>query len=260
VDDGSTDNTEQVVKGMADERTHYTRITNSERGAARNRGVAIAKGDYVNFFDSDDLAFPHHLSDAVKLIAEKNEPEWFHLGYAWARPGGAIFKYVDGFKSHTLNAVLASGNHLSANGVFLRKDIALAYPFNEARALSASEDYELWLRLAPRFPLYYSNRVTSLIVDHHLRSERTIRGDQLIRRLQLLLQTVQQDKVVMQFFGKDFKKIQADSYSYIALHIGDSGKFKKESMHYYIKSFLVHPGIVGNKRFYVILKNLLTKW
>jgi hypothetical protein len=114
--------------------------------------------------------------------------------------------------------------------------------------------------MAARYPLYYSNRITSLVIDHNERSERMIKGDKLVSRLRLLLEVLQKDKAVMDFFGKDFKKIQADSYSYIALHIGQGGKYKKESLRFYLKSLSLNPAIAFNKRFYVIMKNLLTKW
>ncbi|HVG17074.1 MAG TPA: hypothetical protein VM935_19030, partial [Chitinophagaceae bacterium] len=220
----------------------------------------LAKGDYINFFDSDDLALNNHLKVAAALVAERSRPEWFHLGYAWASPDGKIFRKIDSFKNDTLNKKLNSGNHLSCNGVFIRRDVALSYPFNEVRALSASEDFELWVRLASRFPLYYSNTITSWVVDHEMRSVRTIHGEKLISRLKLLISSLENDPEVLRYFGKDFRKIKADTYSYIALHLADSRAFKRKSLQYYLRSIYVYPGIVKNKRFYVIIKNILTKW
>src|SRR5688572_6318319 len=63
IDDGSTDNTEQVINEIADARTSYFKKLNEERAAARNYGAGLAKGSYLNFFDSDDLALPNHLSE-----------------------------------------------------------------------------------------------------------------------------------------------------------------------------------------------------
>jgi hypothetical protein len=197
---------------------------------------------------------------AASLVSEKNRPEWFHLGYAWASPEGKVFRNINGFKNLTLNKNLTSGNHLSCNGVFIRRDIALLYPFKEIRALSASEDYELWVRLAARFPLYYCNTITSWVVDHEMRSVRTIHGEKLITRLKLLLSSLESDPEVVRYYGKDFRKIKADTFSYIALHLADSRAFKRQSLQYYLRSILIYPGIVKNKRFYVIIKNLLTKW
>jgi glycosyltransferase involved in cell wall biosynthesis len=260
VDDGSTDNTEEVVKRVANHRTTYIRKTNAERAAARNFGARMAKGEYVNFFDSDDLAQPNHLLEAAHLIKRYEEPDWFHLGFAWATPEGQVFKEVNNYTGQTLNDLMANGNPLSCNGVFVRKETLLAYQFNEDRALSASEDYELWLRLAARFPLYYTNTITSWVVDHEMRSVRRINGKKLIQRLELLLDYIEKDEKVVYYFRNHFKKIKADSYSYIALHLAESIGFKPHSIKYLIKSLITYPGILSSKRFYAIIKNILIKW
>lgn len=55
VDDGSDDNTEEVVTGMEDQRIRYIRLEkNSGPAHARNVGIANAKYDYIAFHDSDD--------------------------------------------------------------------------------------------------------------------------------------------------------------------------------------------------------------
>jgi glycosyltransferase involved in cell wall biosynthesis len=260
VDDGSTDNTEEIVKSIAGPKTRYIKKNNAERAAARNFGAGLAKGEYINFFDSDDLALPNHLSEAASMIKKYKIPEWFHMGFAWCTPEGEVFKKVDNYSGKTLNAAMAKGNRLSCNSVFIRKDIILKFPFNEDRALSASEDYELWLRLTARFPLYYSNVITSWIVDHELRSVRKINGEKLIKRLELLIHYLRQDDRVLQFFGSDFKKIKADSHSYVALHLAEQPAFKIKSIKYLLHCFSIDPKMISSKRFYAILKNLLIKW
>jgi len=61
VDDGSTDNTRTVVENWQDDRLNYFFKQNEERSIARNFGIARAHGRYVNFLDSDDYFYPHHL-------------------------------------------------------------------------------------------------------------------------------------------------------------------------------------------------------
>jgi glycosyltransferase involved in cell wall biosynthesis len=61
VDDGSTDNTKQVVEAYNDSRIRYIYQENAERSAARNNGIDNAKGEYVCFIDSDDYYFDNHL-------------------------------------------------------------------------------------------------------------------------------------------------------------------------------------------------------
>ncbi len=260
VDDGSTDNTEQVVHDLANGRTTYLKKLNGERAAARNYGARLAKGTYLNFFDSDDIALPNHLSEAARLISVKNNPEWFHLGYQWADEDGKVFKVEDNFSAELLNDIIADGNHLSCNGVFVRTDILLQHFFNDDRALSGSEDYELWLRLAARYPLYYSNVVTSIIIDHKSINDRKTNDKDLIHRLKLLLYYSKRDKKVMEHYEKQFHKIKMDSHSYIALYLAEQPLYKLKSIYYMLVAMGNSLSYVGKRRFYATIKKILFQW
>jgi len=61
VDDGSTDNTQNVVAELKLGQLHYLKTENKERGHARNQGLRFAKGEFVVFLDSDDLWGPTNL-------------------------------------------------------------------------------------------------------------------------------------------------------------------------------------------------------
>ena len=146
VDDGSTDKTEEVVKKFENSQITYFKKDNSERGAARNFGASKARGRYINFFDSDDLMYSHHLERAKAFVDANSKPEWFHLGYDFKGPDGVVQRNVDYFDESVQEIVLFD-NKLSCNGVFIRNDIAREFPFEENRVLASSEDWELWIRL-----------------------------------------------------------------------------------------------------------------
>ena len=74
VDDGSTDNTAQVIKSYGD-RINYIYQTNQGVAQARNRGLAVAQGKYIAFLDQDDFFYPHKLASQVELMEQKP-----HLG------------------------------------------------------------------------------------------------------------------------------------------------------------------------------------
>jgi glycosyltransferase involved in cell wall biosynthesis len=61
VDDGSHDDPQSVVEAIGDSRIRFVRQENQGGGAARNTGIAIARGRYIAFLDSDDRFLPHHL-------------------------------------------------------------------------------------------------------------------------------------------------------------------------------------------------------
>lgn len=260
VDDGSTDDTEERVKEVRDARITYYKKKNEERAVARNFGASLANGDYVNFFDSDDIALNNHLQEAAATIQKNQLPEWFHLGYAWAKPDNSIIKKENKFKGTTLNRLLLKGNKLSCNGVFIRKDIIEENKFNEDRALSASEDFELWCRLAARYPLHYSNSITSLIIDHEARSVRVMNGESLIKRLHLLIRYLKNDEKVVNYFGKALNQIEGDSISYIALHLANLSNYKLKSIKYLAQSIYMFPLIALRKRTFATVKNLVIKW
>ena len=74
VDDGSTDNTKELIEDyvIKDKRIKYYYQENSERSVARNNGISKAKGDWICFLDSDDEYHFNHLDEFDKLIRSKN--------------------------------------------------------------------------------------------------------------------------------------------------------------------------------------------
>jgi glycosyltransferase involved in cell wall biosynthesis len=74
VDDGSSDNTPEIVRGFRDEKLRYVRHEkNRGVGAACNTGIAEAKGELIAFLDSDDLWMPEKLERQVACM--KRHPE-----------------------------------------------------------------------------------------------------------------------------------------------------------------------------------------
>ena len=155
IDDGSTDNTAEIVKKFSDKRIQYLKKRNEERAIARNYGISKAKGDYVTFLDSDDHVYPQFLEEAIKVMEQHDHPEWFHLAYEIKDEKGRILRQENKRKGN-INPSLITGNHLSCIGVFVRKDIIQKHQFNTDPDIIGSEDYLLWLELASRYTLKYS--------------------------------------------------------------------------------------------------------
>lgn len=80
VDDGSTDNTEEVVSAFQDPRVKYLRhVSNRGATAARNTGIKAAVGEFVGFLDSDDEWLPQKLEAQVAIFQE-NPGKYPNLG------------------------------------------------------------------------------------------------------------------------------------------------------------------------------------
>jgi glycosyltransferase involved in cell wall biosynthesis len=74
VDDGSKDNTEEVISGLKDERIQYVKhIKNQGQNPALNTGLAHAKGTYVSFLDSDDEWLPEMLEKQYGKFQESDD-------------------------------------------------------------------------------------------------------------------------------------------------------------------------------------------
>ncbi|HRI79861.1 MAG TPA: glycosyltransferase family A protein [Cyclobacteriaceae bacterium] len=256
VDDGSTDNTGAVISTHFGHLSNirYIRQQNSERAAARNRGSSLASGDYINFFDSDDLMLPNHLATAAAFIA-KSGSEVFHLNYEIRDGSGKLLKY--GPDMPTANRELIRGNFLSCNGVMIRRDVVMANPFDEDRSLSAMEDWELWLRLACRFPVSLVNTITSVIVNHEERSVLHTDGQKLIRRVESLISKVMSNKEIVQYYKNELSVFRSSGYTYVALHLAIMRDHRKESIRYAWRGLRENASFLFTRRFLAILKHLI---
>lgn len=79
VDDGSTDNTRELVPELTNEFEQSVQcIYQDNQGAygARNTGLDHASGKYIAFYDSDDLWLPHHLKDCVEALEANPDVDW----------------------------------------------------------------------------------------------------------------------------------------------------------------------------------------
>ncbi len=256
VDDGSTDSTETVLLPYLNENIKYFKKENAERAAARNYGTNLASGDYINWFDSDDLMLPNHLQEAAEIIKLYQNPEILALSYSIDSLNLNTSRKVI-LPSPICNRHLYKGNILACNPVIVRNDIAATYPFNENRKLSASEDYELWLRLAARFPIYTSQLITTILIEHDERSVNISSSKKQIEdRFLTLLKISLSDNSVVKFLGIRKSNFVARNYSLIATNMG-SNRFNKSSIKYILSSLSIYPLNFLHRNFYSSIKVLV---
>ncbi len=148
IDDGSTDNTEDVVQSLGEQHICYIKKANGERGAARNSGIRKANGKYVTFLDSDDRFYASHLLEAHRFIVAQNYPTVFHQGYEIKNENGRTVRQLKNVKD--INRTILRGNDLSCAGIFVKREFVLENLFNEDRELATLEDWELWIRMASK--------------------------------------------------------------------------------------------------------------
>jgi glycosyltransferase involved in cell wall biosynthesis len=255
VDDGSTDNTKEVVAGIEDKRIRYYKKENAERGAARNFGAKKAGGEYLNFLDSDDLLNDNHLSTAYKIIQEEKSL-LFALHYNLSVNGKIKKANYLPVKKVVNESLVKVGNFLSCNAVFIHSQIFKENNFNEKRALAGSEDYELWLRLASRYSIYYYPKITSTIVFHEDRSVVSMSSKKIIQRKELMLSTVFNDQKFIEKYASLSRFLHSNTNTYLALHLAILGE-KKRALRYLITALKLTPLCIFKKRTLAIVGKLL---
>lgn len=258
IDDGSSDNTFDVVKKYTDSRVKYWKKENGERGAARNFGTRKASGEYVNFLDSDDLLYDNHLQTAVDLILNcKNHPACFHLNYDIKSAKGKL-KEVGEDQYEPLNQKLLEGNFLSINGVFIKKEVAVSLPFSEDRRLVTGEDWLLWLQIAARHPVLFSNIVTSTFVHHDERSVSSLTQSKLDNSINIIETNLLSDTKFLDKFGfKGVKRVKAHMLTYASLNLALSEK-RLLAIKYFLSMILIYPREIFKRRTLAIVKHIFT--
>ncbi len=186
VDNGSTDATEDLVKGYVDARVRYVKTAHSAIGTARNRILAEATGEYVLWHGSSDTLMTDVIANYATLIG--NWPEAVVLygdlvEIDKAGKAGRTIRYKNyGCTTHVLLQDLFIENSLPTQGILV-KTSAMREVGGFDEGLAFSEDYDLWIRIAAAGGMFiYLDRVVG---NHRLRSPLTPSTRDAIRQTEL---------------------------------------------------------------------------
>src|SRR5689334_2932561 len=151
VDDGS-DDAEELERALEPylERVRYVRQENLGAGAARNRGVQEARGEFIAFLDSDDLWMPEYLEEQVRFL----RADGYDLAYADALlfgdspiAGKTYMQTAPSVGPVTFLSLVRNECNIITSGVVARRCVLVKVGlFNES--LRNGQDFELWARLA----------------------------------------------------------------------------------------------------------------
>lgn len=199
-DDGSTDNSEAIVKSFKDARIKWIPGANSGGPAKpRNRGIHEAKGEWLAFLDSDDLWMPQKLEKQLNILKNtnlmavctnariiKNEIVMEKLYYN--NGTDKVYTFKD----------MIENNYVICSSMVLHNSIAKKVGgFPEHYTFNAIEDYPLWISATMLTDIYYINDPLTLYRDEPYNS---IRGkyieDEKIRKLRILYECLKRTKKI----------------------------------------------------------------
>ena len=262
VDDGSNIDIYPVVNKFLHLDIKYFKIKNSERGAARNYGSSKASGNYLNFFDSDDIALNNHIQEAYNFINKSDSSNLFHLSYQIYNNNNnnnnkKVVKKI--FFKQNSNKKIFNGNFISLNSVFIKKNIFDKYKFNENRLIAGTEDWELWIRLFKTNKIYSIPIITSQINNNSNRSVSNNKYDELKLRFEILLE-IFNDKKKHNLNNYELNLIKSELYMYLALFSAiDLNRSMLRTLKLILLSISYNYYKIFTYRFFAIIKKLIIK-
>ena len=146
VDDGSTDNTREVLAVYGD-RIKYVHQANGGISSARNTGMRHASHPWVAFLDADDRWLPEKIARQVE-VAEADPALDLVYTSLWLHTPGSEPKLHTALAPHLLWPRFRYINNITPSSVMVRRETLLgAGGFDET--IKRCEDWEMWVRLGP---------------------------------------------------------------------------------------------------------------
>ncbi len=148
VDDGSTDHSREVIDGYG-ERVRPIFQENQGLSAARNSGIRVARGEYIALLDADDLYEPDFMRVMAGALAADPAAAAVFCGYRFVDEQNRALPQVEArpVPAELVFPALADGNFLVPESMLVRRGcyekLGLFDP-----ALTACEDWDMWLRIA----------------------------------------------------------------------------------------------------------------
>jgi len=169
VDDGSTDDTANVLKPLIEQGLiRYIYQQKQGVSAARNRGIVEAGGRYIAFLDSDDLFESEKLDIQVKYLQDHPGVGLVHSGFTKFDNAGNDLGYRDAswFSGMIYPQILLYWTTLMAvDTVLIPKNILDSVGLFDT-TLSMGEDLDLWRRIARKYPFGFINKSLARVRVH----------------------------------------------------------------------------------------------
>lgn len=160
VDDGSTDNTREVVeKYHQDSRFQYIYQENRGQAAARNVGLGIARGDFIALLDSDDIWDLNKVERQIEAFVQHPDVGVVYGDTRYIDKQGERLDIISRkrYSGHITGQLLLD-NCVGTNTAMFRRECYLKMGGFDV-TLQRSEDYDLWLRYSTKYKFLYLNEV-----------------------------------------------------------------------------------------------------
>ncbi len=259
VDDGSTDNTREVVAGFSGPIT-YLYQKNQGRSAARNNGYKISKGEYICFLDSDDLFSDEKIKKQVELLDAFKDVGLAYCDYRIINHRGEVIPKTDNFSRQVLQkgAIFRSllyFCYVPLVSVIIRRECIIKEGgFN--KDCEPAEDYDWLLRMTK---IYQAGFVEEPLCSYR-RHEGNTSSDRLSKATIEVLKHHLSLAGTKDILGTGYRSVYADRWKSVADYYYNSNDMA-QALSYYFKALRSRPGLeFGKSIFPLILKSMLKKY
>jgi glycosyltransferase involved in cell wall biosynthesis len=167
IDDGSTDNTEELVSKIKDPRITYRKTENKGTSAALNYGISLAAYDWIARIDADDINVPERLEKQVKFIGSNPEYDVISSWSVYFRdPLKILFALKEPVEHNVIYEYLDLHNPMNQSATIYRKSIIEEAGYNEN--FKSNEDFELYYRIRDKSVFY---NIPEFLVYTRVRSD-----------------------------------------------------------------------------------------
>ncbi|MBI1877687.1 MAG: glycosyltransferase [Chloroflexi bacterium] len=260
VDDGSTDETRQVIeKYLTDSRVKYLYQPNQERAAARNHGLRGSSGKYIAFLDADDLWLPDKLKVQVEYLDTHSEMGLCFTHHRFINEEGTLtgkpgvmFKPGPDQFSRLLEAnFIANSTVIIARTVFDKLGL-----FDESLPAYGSEDWDMWLRIARFYPIHF--------IDQPLTLYRLHEGNTSLERMRLSAEAVLKKIFTDPTLPASIVRKKAQVYGFIQLGFSETYmrlNQRKRAFQQWQRAIKAYPPLLVTPRgLWATLKLFLPYW
>lgn len=241
VNDGSTDNTDEVISGfLSNPRIKYIKQSNAGQANAKNTGIKHSEGKYIAFLDADDLWDETKLEKQIPLFENPRVGVVFSKARYIDENGNELEFELSGEylipRSGRVSNYLIFDNFVPFSSSVVRRECFEKVGFFD-ESLKMGIDWDLWLRIS----VYYEFD----FVDEPLLIYRIGHSGQMSKNLEVRLQC--SDKI-MERFIKENKKLFSASLVRKALHYSycNRGNFywsldAKRSLYFFLRAVCTWP-------------------
>jgi glycosyltransferase involved in cell wall biosynthesis len=239
VDDGSTDETAAIIRSFG---APILLVQETHRGRPyRNRGIEASSGGLVALIDADDLWRPDKLHRQIVRMRER-KAEWIACDADWmdsetGKPAPTVERPP--IEGDILTTLFLHNFIVASTAVVSRRALDEVGGFDESPDIAPMEDWDLWLRIAARYPLAIVQERLATVRLHH---DSFLASTPLARRVQSL------ENVITRAAAREPARLE--SQRSMALHNAYFGAgvssfrhgLRSEARGYFIRAWRQAPG------------------